>query len=250
MRDHQWCKGTALMLGLVVVLVLVGGCDQPGGSSTRVDTSHPRGIWMAADGTLWAATQYTAFQADATGSKLDGGRQFDISAVGRMEGIWGYGDTLYVLDSGNDDILRFRISDGKQLDSFDFSDEDFTIPGGISGDANTIWISNSGDNDGPEQLFAFRRSNGSRVSSRDVTKSTLRSAGCTDPEALHANDSTIFVHCANQATIYAFTKAKPHSRLRALEQATTRYITDLDGDAAGTKLLVSEGDRLRTIDLQ
>ena len=99
------------------------------------------------------------------------------------------------------------------------------------------------------RLFAFGDSDGKRDSAKDVAKSTLRSAGCTDPEALHISDSVIFVHCGLQSQIYAFAKAKPHARLRALEQATTRGITDLDGDAAGTILRVSDGTRVRSISL-
>ena len=118
-----------------------------------------------------------------------------------------------------------------------------SIPGAIAGDATHI--SNSGDNAGPR----LSRSDGKRDSAKDVAKSTLRSAGCTDPEALHISDSVIFVHCGLPSQIYAFAKAKPHARLRALEQATTRGITDLDGDAAGTILRVSDGTRVRSISL-
>ena len=100
--------------------------------------------------------------------------------------------------------LFFRVHGGgiphpPRVTGFDLhSDND--NPKGIWGNDETIWVSQSGTT---ARLFAYKRSDGSRDSSKDFT--TLSAAGNGAPTGLCSDGMTMFVVDGDDNKVYAYT---------------------------------------------
>ena len=96
-------------------------------------------------------------------------------------------------------VLGFGIPHPPRVTGFDLhSDND--NPKGIWGNDETVWVSQSGTS---PKLFAYKRSDGSRDSSKDFT--TLSAAGNGAPTGLCSDGTTMFVVDWADNKVYAYT---------------------------------------------
>ena len=80
--------------------------------------------------------------------------------------IWSNGQTMWVVDSGEDKLYAYRTSDKARDDSQDFDTLDAAgndQPRGIWSDGTTMWVTDSND----DEIYAYRMSDKTRDASKD-----------------------------------------------------------------------------------
>ena len=80
--------------------------------------------------------------------------------------IWSNRQTMWVIDSGEDKLYAYRLSDGARDDNKDFDTLDAAgndQPRGIWSDGATMWVTDSND----DKIYAYRMSDKTRDASKD-----------------------------------------------------------------------------------
>ena len=127
-------------------------------------------------------------------------------------GIWAYANTMYV--AANDrKVYAYRLKDNdSDLNTFvgdRLNNREFSLanangdPRGMWGNAETIWVVNDeGGNSSNDKIYAYRRSDGARDSSKDFDN--LMAAGNTSPTGIWTDGSSMFVADRGDDKIYAY----------------------------------------------
>ena len=122
--------------------------------------------------------------------------------------LWSDGETVFVVDRSDKKLYAYRMSDCMLcLGDHTVASRNITLDGanaeaeGMWGNDETIWVANDGNGAG-NKLYAYRRSDGSRDSSKDFD--TLNGAGNKNPRALWSDGQTMFVLDQEDARVYAY----------------------------------------------
>ena len=200
-------RQTRLRLWFVAVIVAVCGVlllllnSPPAEANTRLEfaldpgNSVPAGIWSNSS-TIWVVNDgngagnkiYAYHRSDAS---RDHNKDFNtLNAAGNNDprGIWSDGTTMFVVDDEDEKVYAYKMSDRKRDSTKDItlSLERLTkSPHGIWGDENTIWVANDGGghtyiDQAQTRIYAYKRSNGSRDSGKDVWLADFQEAEETD----------------------------------------------------------------------
>ena len=141
--------------------------------------------------------------AQAPGTR-DPSKDFDtIVAAGNdnAEGIWSDGTTMWVVDSIDDKIYAYRMSDKSRDSAKDF---DTLIaagnqrPFGLWSDGTTMWVVDHDD----DKIYAYRMSDKSRDPAKDFD--TLAAAGNREPYGLWEDGTTMWVADWDDDKLYAY----------------------------------------------
>ena len=176
------------------------------------DNGVPRGVW-GNDDTIWVAEDDTGadnkiFAYNRSTFARDSSKDFDtLDPAGNkdIQGIWSDGTTMFVVDYVDDKLYAYTVStkardSGKDITLSSFNDE----PRGIWGNADTIWVAQDGTGT-DNKIFAYRRSNGNRDSSKDFD--TLDAAGNKDIQGIWSDGITMWVADSNSDKVYAYKMA-------------------------------------------
>ena len=121
-------------------------------------------------------------------------------------GIWSDGTTMWVADSGDDELYAYNLATTARDSSKDFdtlSEAGNGSPYGIWSDGTTMWVANavSGDN----KLYAYNLATTARDSSKDFD--TLSEAGNNSPYGIWSDGTTMWVADNGDDKLYAYTLA-------------------------------------------
>ena len=209
------------------------------------DNGVPRGVW-GNDDTIWVAEDDTGadnkiFAYNRSTFARDSSKDFDaLDAAGNkdIQGIWSDGTTMFVVDYVDDKLYAYTVStkardSGKEITLSSFNDE----PRGIWGNADTIWVAQDGTGT-DNKIFAYRRSNGNRDSSKDFD--TLDAAGNKDVEGLWSDGITMWVADSDDDKVYAYKMAD--------ESRDEDRDFDLISDNDDPRGMWSDGDTMYVVD--
>ena len=173
------------------------------------------GIW-ANDDTVWVADDYSnrVFAYDyamrSNPRVIQSFRDDTLSGEGNEDprDLWSDSETMFVLDRGDGGIYAYRMSDCMVCDrDHTVTEKDILLDSansaaeGMWGNDETIWVANDGADAG-NKLYAYRRSDGARDSSKDFD--TLDGAGNNNPRAIWSDGQTMFVLDQNDSRVYAY----------------------------------------------
>ena len=160
-------------------------------------------------------------------------------------------------------LVGTGVTPPKRVTGFDLN-SDNTAPTGVTGNANTIWVSNDGGG-ATDKLFAYKRSDGSRDSGKDFN--TLDAAGNNRPSGVCTDGTTMYVADSVDDKAYAYklsdktrdsskdiSFASGNDRPEGLWCNTTMmWVTNNDDDSSpGDKVFaykLSDGSRESGLDL-
>ena len=193
-----WSNGTTIWVAdasdnKLYAHTLVNGARHTGNDiALHSDNGDPTGIWS--DGTtVWVADfgddQLYAYALEG-GKRQDGtdgttDREFDLHSDNtHARGVWSDGTTVWVADSGDDQLYAYALAGGKRQDGTDgTTDREFDLDSGhadvrgIWSDGTTIWGMEPSGN----TLYAYALDGGKRQDGTD---------GTTDRELdLHSDNS-------------------------------------------------------------
>ena len=137
-------------------------------------------------------------------------------------GIWSDGTTMWVMDSTDDKLYAYKMSDKMRDDGKDFNalaDADNGSPNGIWSDGTTMWVSDPAD----IKLYAYNMSNKNHDSGKDFH--TLFAAGNTYPTGIWSDGSTMWVVDSTDDKVYAYQMPQP----TAYELSVTSATQDANG---------------------
>ena len=129
--------------------------------------------------------------------------------ISQPTGIWSNGTIMWVVDSVDDMIYAYRISDKSRVPGEDFSQNEVrgcltcsenNTPTGLWSDGTTMWVADIDD----EKIYSYFMSNKTRDGTKDFDQATLRGAGDgngnRDPQGLWSDGTTMWVLNANSGS--------------------------------------------------
>ena len=212
------------------------------------DNDSARDIWGNAT-TIWVSdgTDDKIYAYHRLDASRDSSQDFNsLSGAGNNtpRGIWSDGTTMYVADWSDDKVYAYKMSDKSHDSAKDFTfDSDNTIPTGMWGNADTIWVANDGSGPG-SKLFAYKRSDGTHDPDKDFD--TLFGAGNVAPRGIWSDGATMYVSDRSDK-VYAYKMSdQSHDPARDFDlHSDNEYVAGIWAFAANKFYAVDiVGDRL------
>ena len=187
------------------------------GFDLHSDNSTPRGVW-GNDETFWVANDGSGatdklYAYNRSDGSRDSSSDFDnLNTAGNndVRGICSDGTTMFVADSGDDEIYAYRMSDKTRISTREVTlDSANNSPQGLSCDRTHLWVAEDND-DLTSKVFVYLRSDGSHVSTLDIGASTLSpssSVGAVnnnDQRGMWSNGTTLFVVDHGDSQVYGY----------------------------------------------
>ncbi len=181
------------------------------------NNSTPRGVW-GNDDTFWVANDGSGatdklYAYNRSDGSRDSSSDFDnLNTAGNndVRGICSDGTTMFVADSGDDEIYAYRMSDTTRISTREVSLASANnSPQGLSCDRTHLWVAEDND-DLTSKIFVYLRSDGSHVSTLDIGASTLSpssSVGAVnnnDQRGMWSNGTTLFVVDHGDSQVYGY----------------------------------------------
>ena len=170
------------------------------------NNSTPRGVW-GNDDTIWVANDGAGatdklYAYNRSDGSRDSSSDFDnLNTAGNndVRGICSDGTTMFVADSGDDEIYAYRMSDTTRISTREVTlDSANNSPQGLSCDRTHLWVAEDND-DLTSKIFVYLRSDESHVSTLDIGASTLSPSSTVgainnnDQRGMWSNGTTLFV---------------------------------------------------------
>ena len=194
------------------------------------DNDSARDIWGNAT-TIWVSdgTDDKIYAYHRLDASRDSSQDFNsLSEAGNNSprGIWSDGTTMYVADWSDDKVYAYKMSDKSHDSAKDFTfDSDNTIPTGIWGNADTIWVANDGSGAG-NKLFAYKRLDGTHDADKDFD--ALNGAGNVHPRGIWSDGATMYVSDRSDDKVYAYKMSD-----QSWDLARDIYLDSDNGGASG-----------------
>ncbi len=181
------------------------------------NNSTPRGVW-GNDDTIWVANDGSGatdklYAYNRSDGSRDSSSDFDnLNTAGNNDprGICSDGTTMFVADSGDDDIYAYRMSDTTRISTREVSLASANNgPQGLSCDRTHLWVAEDND-DLTSKIFVYLRSDGSHVSTLDIGASTLNPSSTVgainnnDQRGMWSNGTTLFVVDHGDTKVYGY----------------------------------------------
>ena len=181
------------------------------------NNSTPRGVW-GNDDTFWVANDGSGatdklYAYNRSDGSRDSSSDFDnLNTAGNndVRGICSDGTTMFVADSGDDEIYAYRMSDKTRISTREVTlDSANNSPQGLSCDRTHLWVAEDND-DLTSKVFVYLRSDGSHVSTLDIGASTLNPSSTVgainnnDQRGMWSNGTTLFVVDHGDTKVYGY----------------------------------------------
>ena len=181
------------------------------------DNSTPRGVWGNEE-TIWVANDGTGatdklYAYNRSDGSRDSSSDFDnLNTAGNndVRGICSDGTTMFVADSGDDEIYAYRMSDTTRISTREVTlDSTNNSPQGLSCDRTHLWVAEDND-DLTSKIFVYLRSDESHVSTLDIGASTLSPSSTVgainnnDQRGMWSNGTTLFVVDHGDTKVYGY----------------------------------------------
>ena len=187
------------------------------GFDLHSDNSTPRGVW-GNDETIWVANDGAGatdklYAYNRSDGSRDSSSDFDnLNTAGNndVRGICSDGTTMFVADSGDDEIYAYRMSDKTRISTREVTlDSANNSPQGLSCDRTHLWVAEDND-DLTSKIFVYLRSDESHVSTLDIGASTLSPSSTVgainnnDQRGMWSNGTTLFVVDYGDDQVYGY----------------------------------------------
>ena len=181
------------------------------------NNSTPRGVW-GNDDTIWVANDGSGatdklYAYNRSDGSRDSSSDFDnLNTAGNndVRGICSDGTTMFVADSGDDEIYAYRMSDTTRISTREVTlDSANNSPQGLSCDRTHLWVAEDND-DLTSKIFVYLRSDESHVSTLDIGASTLSPSSTVgainnnDQRGMWSNGTTLFVVDYGDDQVYGY----------------------------------------------
>ena len=178
--------------------------------------NDPTGIWS--DGTtMWVADNrddkiYAYKMSDKSRDPM---KDFDTYSAGSdpwPTAIWSNGTTMWVIDYEDDKLYAYKMSNnlgdrdsGKDISFHTSQSTHNDFPNALGSDGTTMWVANQqgGNNNSNIKLYAYKMSDKSRDSSKDIGIYSLTTLN-GNPQGIWTNGTTIWVSNTGVAYVFAY----------------------------------------------
>ena len=262
---HDEMRTSEATDSIAAPMKLAGDFDLPS------SVANPRGIW-GNDETIWVAnpskTNFGIFAYSRATQQRDTDKDFTATHLDAENdsffGIWSDGTTMFVVDTGSlrdnraPKIYAYSLDDKSRDEGKDITLESGNSkPRGMWGNASTLWVANSGNQEGEvDKVFAYRLTDDPATPENeygahdpDQDFDTLEPDGRATPTGIWSDGTTMWVVDRLDRKAYAYAMS---DRSRLSDQDITLDADnefaegawgDIDAGEVGTLWVVDNQDR-------